>query len=316
MFLHPDSGMGEHVIRGNAQGTTYLISYVNESTVSQNEIDSIFNVIDLSLSLYRSGSLISDFNSKGKVLMDLHMKNVVKKAIEISNLSGGAFDITVKPLVDYWTKVHSGKTNHQVINEIRKSIGYRLLYIKGDSLISRKNGVKIDCNGIAQGYTVDVLYDYLFSKGIRNFLIELGGEIRCSGKKSDGSDWKVGMEIPSQNNYLFANDEVLLLKNKAVTTAGNYRKFIESGRKLISHIIDPISGLPVDNSVVSVTVLADDAMTADAWDDVFFVKGLQWTREWLANNDFLDVLMIYIDPKLGIKEYYSKAFSRESLPLK
>ncbi|MFZ9661329.1 MAG: FAD:protein FMN transferase [Chitinophagaceae bacterium] len=314
MFFLPLNRGEEHIIKGNAQGTTYFISYFHDSiSVNKQKIDSIFEVIDHSLSLYQHNSLISIFNRTGNVIMDPHMKKVIEKANEVAAISDRAFDITVKPLVDYWTKNGYKTSDRSSIKLIRKMVNYQYLQCQNDTLKSDRSGVKIDCNGIAQGYTVDILYEYLMSRGIENFLIELGGEIRCRGKKSNGEDWRIGMESPSQSNYLFSGKKVLQLKGRAATTAGNYRKYLESGGEQLAHIIDPISGYPADNGIISVTVLADDAMTADAWDDVFFVKGLPWTKHWLEKNNFLELLILYLDEKGSIREFSSKGLKAYTL---
>lgn len=172
-------------VKGRAQGTTYSIKYVAASAViSQAEVDSLFRVVDLSLSLYVPGSLINRFNTSGMVRMDHHLRAVAEKAIEVSGQSSGAFDITVKPMTDLWRggSVKGKEPSGRTIARIRKTVGSENLQIRNDSLLAMRKGVKIDCNGIAQGYTVDLISAWLVSKGVVDHIVELGGEVMAKGK--------------------------------------------------------------------------------------------------------------------------------------
>jgi thiamine biosynthesis lipoprotein len=289
-----------HLLSGKAQGTTFSIQYVwKDSMVSLKEIDSIFGVIDASLSLYKQESLISQFNRDGRVKMDIHMQRVMQSALEVYAMSGGRFDVTVRQLTLLW-KEHqepSGRT----LREARNLTGSRFLAIKGDSLLATRKGLQIDCNGIAQGYTVDVLVEFLRQKGIMHLMIELGGEIRTLGMGPGGREWRIGLESPmgGSANY-YPVDRVIALWGEAVTTSANYRQ--------PRHIIDPLRGKPVSNGMVSVTVIAKDAMTADAWDNAFFVMGWKDALASVKQDTSLAIYMVYQDKQGRYRDTSSPGF--------
>jgi len=302
-------------IKGQAQGTTYSIRYLySDSVVSKAEVDSIFKAIDLSLSLYKKESLINLFNRNGSVRMDEHMKNVVERSLAINKSSHGGFDITVKTLVDLWGFGVSGKKAIPSTKQIKKALsvtGSNLIFIKNDSLLARKKNVQIDCNGIAQGYSVDLMFHYLEKKGIEDILVEIGGEVRVKGKNAEGGNWKVGLESPSGiTEEWYPVNEVLELDSKAVTTSGDYRNFFRDKGKMYSHIIDPRTGKPVNNGVISVTVIANDAMEADGWDNGFFVMGIEKAFATLQDHPELELRMIYLDKQGNIRDSSSVGFKK------
>ena len=268
-----------YTVSGIAQGTTYLIKYLHsDSVIHKNQVDSVFSSLDSSLSLYKNYSAISVFNSHNRgVTYNAHLFNVVQKSIYFYHLSNGSFDITCKPLSTLWGfgKDKFDIPNHSLIKKTLENIGSDKIAIFQDSLIKTKSSVKIDCDGIGQGYSVDVFYDLLLSKGIRNFMIEIGGEIRTQGLNEKRKPWTIGIEDPSQFlNKDFLVTKVVNITNKAITTSGNYKKYKKLGNLYFSHIIDPILGRPVNNRIISVTVIADDAITADALDNAFMVMGI------------------------------------------
>ncbi len=295
-------------IQGEAQGTTYSIKYVhNGITVNKREIDSIFTVIDHSLSLYDPKSLINEFNNTGKVLMDQHLKKVVQTSISVYHQSGSAFDITSASLSRAWGFGPGGQGSMPSRRQIRKALGLtgsNKIEIRGDSLIAMKKGVQIDCNGIAQGYSVDLIAAFLASRGIGQLLVELGGEVYARGDHPETGTWKVGVESvePVAGSWRPV-DTIILLSNKAVTTSGNYRKYFSRGTKTYSHVIDPEKGRPVDNGIIAVTVIAADAITADAWDNAFFVMGVDAASKYLQQRKDLNALIIYRDNHGEIHKY-------------
>jgi thiamine biosynthesis lipoprotein len=294
-------------IEGRAQGTTYAIKYVQTgNSIDQREIDSIFNEIDGSLSLYHPNSLISQFNQTGRVLMDEHMKRVVKASMGVYRESGGAFDITSASISALWGFGPGGQKKVPSKREIRKAlsfIGSDKIQIRGDSLIALKPGIKIDCNGIAQGYSVDVIASYLSSKGIGQLLVELGGEIYVKGDHPETVDWKIGVEsVEAVAGEWRPVDRIIKLRNKAITTSGNYRNYFVQGSRTYAHVIDPAKGKPVDNGVITVTVIAANAMEADAWDNALFVMGAERAAKFLKERKDLEVYIIFKGPDKLIRE--------------
>ncbi len=286
-----------YTIDGYAQGTTYHISYAqNDSLVTQKQVDSILNKIDSSLSLYKSYSLINLFNNSASgIAGDDHFIKVVKKSIETFLLTNGAFDITVKPLVQAWGFGVDGfksLPDSSTIFAVKQCTGSLMLKLENNELKKSKPCIQIDCNGIAQGYSVDVLADFLEDNNIENYLVELGGEIRVKGKNKKGELWSVGIESPIDPD-LHPMQRIINIKKGAVTTSGNYRKFYTNGSKKYNHIIDPSTGYPVDNGMISVTVIAKDAITADAFDNSFMVMGLKKSFEFLAQRKDMEAFFIY-----------------------
>jgi thiamine biosynthesis lipoprotein len=303
------------VITGTAQGTTYTIKYVGElGSITKIEIDSIFSVIDQSLSLYLPGSLINQFNSRGVVKMDVHMKAVVLEAMKIAKESDGAFDITVGALSDLWG---FGPVPHQQVprkREIKKRLhvtGSRYISVRDDLLVALEKGVKIDCNGIAQGYSVDVVAAFLQARGIDRMMVELGGEIRVSGKHPDKDYWTIGIESPGAiAGDWYPVEKMIRLNDAAVTTSGDYRKFFTAGGKTFGHVIDPRQGRPVNNGIISVTVIAGDAITADAWDNAFFVMGIENSLEAIRNKPGIEAYMIYKNKEGAIRDTATTGFQK------
>lgn len=293
---------------GRAQGTTYQVIYLSRDGFNfRKEMEQILESIDSSLSLYRAGSLINRFNESSRgIVMDGYFRDVVKKGQEVSRLTGGAFDMTVKPLVDAWgfgEKRGAIVPDSGRIKKLLHLVDYRLVEIKGDSLIKRHPAVRIDANGIAQGYTLDVLAEFLEKRKIRNYLVELGGEIRVNGKNLEGRPWRIGIETPPDGNaagrdkgkFAAPVTKMITFSGKAVSTSGNYRRFFESGGKHYAHTIDPRSGYPVQNQLISVTVVAPDCITADAWDNALMVLGIPASFEKLRKENNIEALFVYSD---------------------
>jgi FAD:protein FMN transferase len=287
-------------INGFAQGSTYsILYYARDSTVTQFQVDSILNSLDSAFSLYKNYSLISRFNQSEKGLqVNEHFKKVFRKSEEVFKETGGLFDITVQPLVQAWgfgvTKTGSLPGDEEIKN-LQVCVGSGMLSLNENFLSKSKPCVKIDMNGIAQGYSVDVLAGFLDSKGIKNYLVELGGEIRIRGRKQPrGEKMKIGIESPAmdelENHFL---QKIILMGEGAVTTSGNFRRYYESGGKNISHLIHPLTGRPVQNELLSVTVMAPDALTADAVDNALMLMGLEKAMQFVEKRKHLAAYFIF-----------------------
>jgi FAD:protein FMN transferase len=299
-------------ISGAAQGTSYNITYQAGLNSNYREaIDSILKKIDRSLSTYDTGSIISKINRNDtSVMLDEYFTDVFNKSLEVSTKTKGLFDVTVAPIVNAYgfgfTKKE--KVNDLLIDSLLKFIGYQKVSLVGRKLVKAIPQVMLDFNAIAQGYTVDVLATFLESKGINNYLVELGGELRAKGKKLDDSSWTVGIEQPNENITDGSSlNKVIKIENKSLATSGNYKKFyIENGKKY-AHIIDPFTGYPAQNTLLSATVIADDCITADAYATSFMVMGLEQSKQFLSDNKDLDLEVIFIyDEKGAWKTYTSK----------
>jgi thiamine biosynthesis lipoprotein len=290
-------------INGYAQGTTFKVTYfAPDSFVTKKNIDSILNGIDSSLSLYKPYSLINKFNNSGRgVTADWRLQAVTRKSIEIFKQTSGIFDITVKPLVAAWGfGVTPGNSipSKESIKAILKCVGSGNIWLQGDSLVKDKACIHIDLNGIAQGYSVDLLAERLEEKGIYNYLVEIGGELRVKGRKQPGGDeFIIGIEGPAKNSFSDAAiQKIVKIKEGAITTSGNYRNYRKTGLKNISHLIDPRTGLPIDTDLVSVTVYSTDAMTADGFDNALMGMGMQNAIKFVEQQHNMEAYFIYKTP--------------------
>lgn len=287
-------------LNGQAQGTTWQATYFAEdSMVSKQQIDSMLEVIDSSFSLYKPYSDIVAFNnSVSGIKIDEHFRRVVQRSLEIYRDTKGLSDITVAPLVDAWgfgVNRMDRVPDDATITSVLSCIGSYNIMLKNDSLIKLKPCVKIDVNGIAQGYTVDVIAEFFQDRGVSDYLIELGGELRVKGKKHPGNiPFRIGIEAPSGDDLEMAPmQKTITLDSGAITTSGNYRKFHESNGKKFSHIINPLTGYSTQNEMISVTVYARDATTADAFDNALMLMGVDRGMRFVEARSDLGAFFIY-----------------------
>jgi len=299
-------------IAGFTQGTTFHITYEDRADKDfSGSVDSIFKAFDLTFSEYIPNSIVSRINQNdSSVVLDDMFIEVFNKSLEINKETHGALDLTVGPLVNAWgfgpekkIKIDSSK-----IDSLLQYVGMQKVRIEGRRLIKNLPGIKIDVNSIAQGYAVDVIYRYFEKLGIENFMVEIGGEVRTKGKNPKADSWRIGVDKPTEGNNEAGQDlqTIILLDNKSVTTSGNYRKYFEENGRKYSHIIDPHTGYPYKNNLLSVTVIAKDALTADGYDTPLMVLGLEGAREVLKQHPELDAYMIYSDESGKFRIEYTK----------
>lgn len=303
-------------ITGETQGTTYHIIY-NKDKVLQTQVDSILQQIDLSLSNYQENSILYKVNHNEDVELNQHFINVFNKAMEISKNSDGLFDITVGPLVNIYGFGKGKKGNIEdstVIDSLLQFVGYHKVKIVNNRLIRDNVGVQIDVNAIAQGYSVDVIAEYFDKIGIKNYMIEVGGETLCKGHNEFGDEWRIGVEKPLENTEI-SNRQIELIvgfkdTKKALATSGNYRKFyVEDGIKF-THTINPHTGYPTRDSLLSTTIMADDCMTADGYATACLVSGFDKAKKIVESNPGLEAFFIYFDKKGHYQFWFSKGFKK------
>lgn len=301
-------------IAGQAQGTTYQVTYyATDSLVTKGQIDSLLAVIDSSLSIYKNYSIISRFNQGTSVTMDPHMARVIDKSIETYRQTEGIFDITVQPLVQAWgfgPRKTDQLPDSATIRTLKQCVDSRYLQVQGTQLSKTKPCVKIDVNGIAQGYSVDEVAAFLESRQLANYLVEIGGEIRIKGHRQPSNElMKIGIEAPGEDEFqLSLLQKIISLDKGAITTSGSYRKFYESGGKKISHIIDPRTGYSSQSELISVTVYAPDAITADAYDNALMVMGLQKAIAFVEARTDMAAYFIYRDRQGKISDTATSKF--------
>lgn len=300
---------------GAAQGTSYhIVYYAGDSVVRKQQIDSIFASLDSSLSVYKPYSIINSFNRHNTGMqLDQHLYAVVRKAFDTYTATAGIFDITVFPLVQAWgfAAKQAGKLpDSPTIRQLMTCVGGSKLQLKGNHLEKATPCVQIDVNGIAQGYSVDVVAGFLERQGISAYVVELGGELRVKGTKPGGAKMSVGIESPpgdAQDGPLL--QQVLHLDHGALTTSGSYRRYYESEGKKVTHIINPFTGYPEINELISVTVYADDAITADAFDNALMVMGLQRAMTFVNNRTDIAAYFIYRNSEGKVMDTASVAFA-------
>lgn len=304
-------------LTGFAQGTTYAITYyAADSAVTGEEVTRKLAEIDASMSLYAPGSLINQFNRSTRgIVADRHLRRVVRKALQVYQDTDGLFDATVEPLVRAWgfgTQHIEAPPSPATIQALLAEVGSDKLHLRGDSLLKDRPGVHLDLNGIAQGYTVDVLAALLERHHIRNYLVELGGEIRVRGHKWPGGElMRIGIERPDTGAVQPSGmQQVIQLRAGGVTTSGNYRKFKQWGSLRSAHLIDPKTGNPFQNEMISVTVLARDALTADAYDNALMGMGLAKALAFLHRHRDLQAYLLYQRPNGTIADAATPGFQR------
>jgi thiamine biosynthesis lipoprotein len=312
LFLLPK----EYKIHGYAQGTSYSITYyAQDELVKKKDVDSIIQVIDQSMSLYQRGSIITKLNeSTSGMLVDFHFMEVYKKAYSIFKDTNGKFDVTVAPLVQAWgfgpKKTDKFPSDTTIANLLKcvgmEKITWHNLYVK-----KANQCVSIDLNGIAQGYTVDVIAAYLRSNKINSFMVEVGGELSVNGTKPDGQLFKIGIEGPTDQALSTQGiKHVLQFKKGAITTSGNYQKYLMNGDQRISHLINPVTGFPLKNEMISVTVFAKDAITADGYDNALMAMGIDEALAFVAKRKNMEAYFIYRKQNGAIADTLSTGFKK------
>ncbi|MCQ2301807.1 MAG: FAD:protein FMN transferase [Bacteroidales bacterium] len=306
--------MQKTVIQGLAQGSYYAISYYDSLNRNfQHEIDSIFDAVDRSVSLWNDSSTISKVNRNEDVELDaifIDNFNIAQQAAELSN---GYFDPTISPLVAAWgfSYKNGDSITPQLTDSLKALVNYRKIKIEDGKVVKENPLMSLDFNAIAQGYTSDLIASFLSSKGIHNFLIDTGGEIMGRGGKPDGSDWIVGIEKPAANwDSERVVQERLFLRDKGLVTSGSTRKYVERNGKRYSHCIDPTTGYPVEHNVLSVTVIAENSVWADALASICMVMGMEKSLEIINAREDTEAYYIFVNDKGELETFATKEFQR------
>lgn len=290
------------LIRGEAQGTTYSIKYTGPARINKFEIDSILDRVDLSLSAWVEESVLTRFNHQDSIVVsDDHFLTIFFRGKEIHDMTDGAFQPMVMPLVKAWGfGPDGGELNDgENLDSLKNLVNYDYQILNNEDSESihfvKRQGQQLDVNGIAQGYSVDVVADFLESNEIENYMVEIGGELKAKGKNENGEYWRIGVDKPSSTAENRLLEAVVTLKDASLATSGSYRKFYEKDGRKYSHTIDPATGEPVNHNLLSATVLASNCTNADAFATAFMVKGVDGTKEFLAAHPEmnLEVFLIY-----------------------
>lgn len=311
-------------IQGTAQGTTYSIIITDAGAdVEKAEIDSIFKVFDRALSTYVDESVVSRINgSKGDLSIrdeqDL-FRRCYNLSQEIYKKSVGYFDPSVFPLVEGWGFMSDLKhpLDSAEVDSILQFVSfdfgkYHSVLFDGGTIDFKKihPSFKLDFNAIAQGLSVDIVDEFLQSKGLKNYYIEVGGEIVVRGKNHEGNNWRIGVDTPVKNPATRELENVIHISDKGLATSGNYRNFYVYEGKEYSHTLNPKTGFPVRHSLLSVTVVAEDAGRADAYATLFMVLGTEQALEFIKTHpeEQLSAYFLDSDGKGGIQRTTSPGF--------
>jgi len=300
-------------LNGEAQGTTFTIKYRDSLDRDlSTSVDSLFRVIDRSLSLWDSASTVTRFNTATDSFAtgDRHFQVVVSLARQQWLATEGAFDPTVLPLVRAWGLGKEGRAalDTAAVDSLLRCVGMPRIYIPDSwerahasaPLVFRKSEacVQFDPNGIAQGYTVDMVALLLRQRGIERMMVEVGGEVRASGTNERGEPWTIQIDKPTAGAE-HVLQVVVPLRDRSLATSGNYRKFIEIGGKRYGHTIDPRTGRPAMSDLLSASVVANDCATADALGTALMVMGTEGAKQWLALHPEVEGYLISDDGKGG-----------------
>lgn len=289
---------------GKVFGTFYNITYSSDNDL-HNAIKSTLMKVDNSLSPFNKQSVITAINNNTDNTPDSMFTHVFTLAQEISEKTNGAFDITVAPLVNAWGfGFKKGITpDSAAIDSMRRYTGFRTVALVDGRIIKQYPQTMLDCSAIAKGYGCDAVAAMLDAHGVKDYMVEIGGEVVTKGKNSKGSAWTIGISKPTDNPTTSSNElfEVMNISGKSMATSGNYRNYREENGRKIAHTIDPRTGYPVQHSLLSATVIADNCATADALATAFMVMGLEEAMEYCKNDNTIEGYFIYSDEKGNLK---------------
>jgi thiamine biosynthesis lipoprotein len=302
--------------RGSVFGTFYSITYQCDNDL-QKEIEAELKKVDQALSMFNQESIISKVNRNEKVELNEMFLQVITLAQKVSQDTDGAFDITVAPLVNAWGfGFKTGdKPSGTSIDSLMSTVGYKKISLKGRQLFKENKNTMLDCSAIAKGYGSDVVAAFLKKRGIDNFMVEIGGEVVTQGISEKRVPWRIGVTKPTDDSLSVDNElqTVLNVTNKAMATSGNYRNFYYKDGKKYAHTIDPKTGYPVQHSLLSATVLADNCATADAYATSFMVMGIEKAKGVLERHPELMAYFIYTDESGNLAVWYSPSMKDKIL---
>lgn len=321
-FLVFGCGLQKEVaISGRTMGTTYhvkiITSYFDRISDIKPKIDQRLDAINQSMSTYRPDSEISQFNATHDITALLQISDdflaVMQVAQHIYELTDGAWDGTVKPLVNLWG---FGNTQHPqhvpdgaVIETTIRKVGFKYIRIIEKGFLQKHvEKLSLDLASIAKGFAVDQISALLKAEGMENFLVEIGGEVYAAGNRKDGRPWRVGINQPDASASLVQTYQVVPLHNRAMATSGDYRNYFEIQGRRYSHIIDPRTGYPVDNGVVSASVVADSCTFADGLATALMVMGPKEGLGLVASLKDVAALIIVRNDDGTLGQYASENF--------
>ena len=293
-------------------GTMYSVTYQSKTDL-KTSIDSMLKVFDGSLSPFNDTATISRINRNERVIADELFATVFRKSLEVSEATGGAFDITVAPLVNAWGfGFKQGSFPDSImVDSLLQLIGYEKVSMNEQGeVVKQDERMMLNCSAIAKGYAVDVIANLLKSKGVKNMMVDIGGEVVVHGKNPKEKKWRIGINKPVDDS-LATNQElerIVEITDAAIATSGNYRNFYYNNGKKYAHTIDPSTGYPVQHSLLSATVVANDCMTADAYATAFMVMGVEKALEIAESNPAIEAFFIFSNEEGNLQTCQTSGF--------
>jgi thiamine biosynthesis lipoprotein len=297
-------------VEGVTMGTTYTVIYADgEGRDFKRDIDSLLVLVNKSINTYDPASEVSLFNKGEHFDFQLpHFYPPLKIGKQVFEESGGAFDMTVMPLVNAWGfgPRPAMSMDSVTVDSLKEFVGFGKLVLDEKRIVKKDRRIQLDFGGIGQGYGADVVRDFLKSKGISDFLIELGGEGYAAGDHAMKSDpWMIGILDPRSTRDNQFYKVYVPLSDRAYTTSGNYFNYREVNGKKYSHTIDPSTGYPAERAILSASVFAEDCTTADAWATAFMVMGHERAIEWIRHHPEIDAIIMYSSPDNELELFIS-----------
>ena len=303
---------------GMVFGTVYRITYQHQDDL-HNDIKTALQEVDNSLSPYNPNSIITRINHNEDTMLNEHFTHVFNLAQEVSAQTEGAFDISVAPLENAWGFgfKHSIEIDQATIDSLRQFVGYQKMQLENGKIVKRDPRLMLDCSSIAKGYGVDRVAKTLEKKGVKNYMVDIGGEVVLKGKNSRMKTWRIGINKPVEDS-LSINQElqtILEISDIGMATSGNYRKFYYKDGKKYAHTIDPRLGYPVQHNILSATVLAKDCTTADAYATAFMVMGLEKAKAFCEEHPELEAYFICSGEGDNFEIYYTPGMKKHIVKL-
>lgn len=299
---------------GTVFHTLYHIKYQSPQLLTE-KIDAELQQFNLSLNPFNPNSIIAKVNKNEPVEIDKWFTEVFNKSMEVSKHSSGVFDITCAPLINIWGFGFSKKDSvtPAIIDSLKVFVGYQKIRIEEGKVIKDDPRLLLNCSAIAKGYACDVIACLLEREGVTNYMVEIGGEVTMRGVNDKGACWRIGINKPEDDSTGIKNDieEVIqLCKKGGVATSGNYRNYYIKDGKKYSHTIDPRTGYPAEQSILSATIVANDCVTADAYATAFMAMGLNEAREMANFLPEIEYFVIYADNNGKHQIEYSKGMTQ------
>jgi len=283
-------------ISGQALGTYYNITIADKNNITQSQIDSVIAALNSTASIFNPNSLVSRINRNETDTLNDILKHILEVSLQVCEETAGAFDFTVGALVNLWGfgKDAPQEISAENVAKALETVGYKKIKIDGNRIIKENPQTQLNFNAVAKGYCVDLVAAFLTSKGLENFLIDIGGELCVRGERAPNKKWRVGIQKPTETKEdAISAEEIMELRDISVATSGNYRNYIEVNGKRYGHTINPYTGYPEMTDLLSVTVLAPTCALADAYATAFMVMGVEKAENFLTQYPEIKAYFIY-----------------------